>query len=251
MATARALLTVRGMRRTALVTGASRGFGRALAERLATDGWNVVIDARGPATLESARAAIDTAGPGRVVALTGDVEDPVHVAALVSEAAGLGRFELVVNNAGALGPSPLPAVAALRDRDLERVLAANTIAPLRVIQAALPHLRATHGTIVNVTSDAAVEAYEGWGGYGASKAALEQLSRVLAAEEAQVRVYVVDPGDMRTQMHQDAFPGEDISDRPEPAAVVPRLLSLLDGDLPSGRYRAADLGADHLEGSRA
>ena len=241
MEAAGSVLTVLGMRRTALVTGASRGFGRALAERLAADGWNVVIDARGPATLEAARAAIDAAGPGRVVALAGDVEDPLHVAALVSEAAGLGRFELVVNNAGALGPSPLPPVAALRDRDLERVLAANTLAPLRVIQAALPHLRTTHGAIVNVTSDAAVEAYEGWGGYGASKAALEQLSRVLAAEEPAVRVYAVDPGDMRTQMHQDAFPGEDISDRPLPETRVPGLVRLLESRLPSGRYHVEDV----------
>ncbi len=229
------------MRRTALITGASRGFGRALAERLAADGWNVVIDARGPEALESARVAVDAAGPGTVVALPGDIEDPVHVAALVSAAAGQGRLELVVNNAGTLGPSPLPAVAALRSGDLERTLATNVVAPLRVIQAALPHLRAAHGAVVNVTSDAAVEGYEGWGGYGASKAALEQLSRVLASEEADVRVYAVDPGDMRTQMHQDAFPGEDISDRPLPETRVPGLVRLIERRLPSGRYHVEDV----------
>ena len=229
------------MRRTALITGASRGFGRALAERLAADGWNVVIDARGPEALESARVAVDAAGPGTVVALPGDIEDPVHVAALVSAAAGQGRLELVVNNAGTLGPSPLPAVAALRSGDLERTLATNVVAPLRVIQAALPHLRAAHGAVVNVTSDAAVEGYEGWGGYGASKAALEQLSRVLASEEADVRVYAVDPGDMRTQMHQDAFPGEDISDRPLPETRVPGLVRLIERRLPNGRYHVEDV----------
>lgn len=229
------------MRRTALITGASRGLGRALATQLAADGWNLVVDARDGAALERARAQIDAAGPGTVVALTGDIDDPVHVAALVGAAAGQGRFELVVNNAGTLGPSPLPHVAWLRTGDLERILRTNVVAPLRIIQASLPHLRAGRGAIVNVTSDAAIEGYEGWGGYGASKAALEQLSRVLAAEEPGVRIYWVDPGDMRTQMHQDAFPGEDISDRPAPESRVPGLVRLIDHRPVSGRYRADDL----------
>jgi NAD(P)-dependent dehydrogenase (short-subunit alcohol dehydrogenase family) len=229
------------MRRTALITGASRGLGRALAERLAADGWNLVVDARGGDALADARAAIDAAGPGTVVALAGDIDDPVHVAALVGSAAAQGRFELLVNNAGTLGPSPLPHLSALRATDLERILRTNVVAPLRIIQAALPHLRATHGTIVDVTSDAAVEGYEGWGGYGASKAALEQLSRVLAVEEPGVRVYWVDPGDMRTRMHQDAFPGEDISDRPTPGSRVPGLVRLIGERPPSGRYRVEDL----------
>ncbi|MBN2623417.1 MAG: SDR family oxidoreductase [Acidimicrobiales bacterium] len=229
------------MRRTALITGASRGLGRALAERLATDGWNLVVDARDGAALEQAREAIDGAGPGTVVALAGDVDDPVHVAALVGAAAGQGRFELVVNNAGTLGPSPLPPVARLRSGDLERAVRTNVVAPLRVLQAALPHLRAAHGAIVNITSDAAVEGYEGWGGYGASKAALEQLSRVLAVEEPDVHVYWVDPGDMRTRMHQDAFPGEDISDRPLPESRVPGLVRLISERPVSGRYRVDDL----------
>ena len=229
------------MRRTALITGASRGLGLALAERLAADGWNLVIDGRDAATLGPARSAIDAAGDGGVVALVGDIDDPVHATALVNAAAGQGRFELLVNNAGTLGPSPLPHVAWLRTGDLERILRTNVVAPLRIVQAALPHLRAQRGAVVNVTSDAAIEGYEGWGGYGASKAALEQLSRVLAAEEPDVRVYWVDPGDMRTQMHQDAFPGEDISDRPTPASRVPGLVRLVDERRPSGRYRVDDL----------
>jgi NAD(P)-dependent dehydrogenase (short-subunit alcohol dehydrogenase family) len=235
------------MGRTALITGASRGLGRALAEQLATDGWDVVIDAREPVALEAARARIAGAGGG-VTALAGDIEDPDHVAALVDAATARGRLELVVNNAGTLGPEahPLPSVQDLRPGDLERILRTNVVAPLRVVQAALPHLRAAGGTLVNVTSDAAVEGYEGWGGYGASKAALEQLSRVLAAEEPDIRTYWVDPGDMRTQMHQDAFPGDDISDRPTPESRVPGLVRLLVDRPASGRYRVADLSTtDH------
>ena len=226
------------MRRTALITGGSRGFGLALARRLASDGWNLVVDGRDAAALEGARREIDAAGPGTVIALAGDIADPVHVAALVNAAAGQGSFELLVNNAGTLGPSPLPHVAWLRTADLERILQTNVVAPLRLVQAALPHLRAARGAIVNVTSDAAVEGYEGWGGYGASKAALEQLSRVLAAEEADLRVWWVDPGDMRTQMHQEAYPGEDISDRPPPGRSAAGILALVEGDQPSGRHQA-------------
>jgi NAD(P)-dependent dehydrogenase (short-subunit alcohol dehydrogenase family) len=229
------------VRRTALITGGSRGLGLALARHLAADGWNVVVDGRDADALERARREVDAAGPGTVIALPGDIADPVHVAALVNAAAGQGGFELLVNNAGTLGPSPLPHVAWLRTGDLERILRTNVVAPLRLVQAALPHLRAARGAILNMTSDAAVEGYEGWGGYGASKAALEQLSRVLAAEETDVRVLWVDPGDMRTQMHQDAFPGEDISDRPTPETRVPGLLRLVDERWPSGRYRVEDL----------
>jgi NAD(P)-dependent dehydrogenase (short-subunit alcohol dehydrogenase family) len=229
------------VRRTALITGGSRGLGLALARHLAADGWNLVVDGRDADALERARREVDSAGRGTVIALAGDIADPVHAAALVNAAAGQGGFELLVNNAGTLGPSPLPHVAWLRTGDLERILRTNVVAPLRLVQAALPHLRAARGAIVNVTSDAAVEGYEGWGGYGASKAALEQLSRVLAAEEADVRVLWVDPGDMRTQMHQDAFPGEDISDRPTPETRVPGLVRLVDERWPSGRYRVEDL----------
>jgi NAD(P)-dependent dehydrogenase (short-subunit alcohol dehydrogenase family) len=235
------------VRRTALITGGSRGLGLALVRRLAADGWNLVIDARDADALERARRAVDGAGPGTVIALPGDIADSVHVAALVNAAAGQGGFELLVNNAGTLGPTPLPHVAWLRTGDLERILRTNVVAPLRLVQAALPHLRAARGVIVNVTSDAAVEGYEGWGGYGASKAALEQLSRVLAAEELDVRVLWVDPGDMRTQMHQDAFPGEDISDRPTPESRVPGLVRLIDERRPSGRYRVEDFLAPDSE----
>ncbi len=228
------------MRRTALITGASRGLGFALARRLAADGWNLVVDARNADDLAAARAEIDAEGPGRAVAVAGDIADPGHVAEVVAEAARLGGFSLLVNNAGTLGPSPLPRVADLRPDDLEWTLRANVVAQLRLIQAALPHLRPA-GAIVDVTSDAAVEGYEGWGAYGASKAAFEQLSRVLAAEEPDVPVYWVDPGDMNTRMHQDAFPGEDISDRPTPDSRVPGIVRLVDERPPSGRYRVEDL----------
>jgi NAD(P)-dependent dehydrogenase (short-subunit alcohol dehydrogenase family) len=175
-----------------------------------------------------------------VRALPGDVTSPAHRDELVAAARDLGGIDLLVNNASTLGPSPLPPLAAYGLDDLESVLQINVVAPLGLIQAARPALR-EGATIVNVTSDAAVEGYEGWGGYGASKAALDQLSKVLGAERPDLHVYAFDPGDMRTQMHQDAFPGEDISDRPEPASVVPALLGLLSASPPSGRYRAADV----------
>jgi NAD(P)-dependent dehydrogenase (short-subunit alcohol dehydrogenase family) len=218
------------MTRTAIVTGASRGLGLALAGALAEGGWRVVIDAR------RLRAGLPTG----VVAVEGDVADPAHRSELV-DAAG-ERIDLLVNNASDLGPSPLPALADHDLDRLERVYRVNVVAPLALVQLALPRMSAG-ARILNVTSDAAVEAYEGWGGYGSSKAALEQLTRVLAAERPELRVYAVDPGDMRTRMHQDAFPGEDISDRPLPEERVPGLLALIEGDLPSGRYVAADLQA--------
>jgi NAD(P)-dependent dehydrogenase (short-subunit alcohol dehydrogenase family) len=218
---------------TAIVTGASRGLGLALARVLAQRGWRLVIDARD-------LPAVPNGLPGDVVALAGDVADPAHRRALV-EAAG-GPIDLLVNNASELGPSPLPGLAEYPLDALEEVYRVNAVAPLALAQLALP-LMPAGGCVLNVTSDAAVEAYEGWGGYGSSKAALEQLSRVLAAEHPELRVYAVDPGDMRTRMHQDAFPGEDISDRPPPEESVPGLLALIEGDLPSGRYAARELGA--------
>jgi NAD(P)-dependent dehydrogenase (short-subunit alcohol dehydrogenase family) len=221
---------------TAIVTGASRGLGRALSQALARDGWRVVIDARHAEDLE--RAAAGLRREGDVLALAGDVTDPAHRAALV-EAAG-DRLDLLVNNASHLGPSPQPALADYPLADLEAVYAVDVLAPLALTQLALPRLR-EGGCVLNVTSDAAVEPYPGWGGYGSAKAALEQLTAILGAEHPGLRVYAVDPGDMRTAMHQAAFPGEDISDRPEPETAVPGLLELIRGDRPSGRYRAADL----------
>ena len=224
--------------RVAIITGASRGLGRAIARSLAADGWALVIDARG--SHELATLATELSGTTNVRALAGDVRDGDHQAALIAAARELGGIDLLVNNASALGPSPLPALADYPLDELAYVYAVNTLAPLALTQRALPELRARSGVVVNITSDAAVEPYEGWGGYGSSKAALEQLGNVFGAEEPELRVYTFDPGDMRTQMHQDAFPGEDISDRPEPETVVPALVDVIERRPASGRYRAAD-----------
>jgi len=222
--------------RTAIITGGSRGLGLALARALAQRGWRLVIDARRFSELDEARASL--AELTEVVAVPGDVADSWHRGVLI-EAAG-ERIDLLVNNASTLGPSPLPPLSGYPIDALERVYRVNVVAPLALAQLALARMPAGSG-IVNVTSDAAVEAYEGWGGYGSSKAALEQLSAVLAAELPDVRVYAVDPGDMNTRMHQEAFPGEDISDRPPPRDSVPGLLALIEGELPSGRYRSPEL----------
>ncbi len=216
--------------RTAIVTGGSRGLGLALVQALSAAGWSVVTDGRDGAALH---AAVD--GLAGVTAIPGDVTDPAHREALVAAA---GAVDLVVNNAGGLGPSPLPALADYPLADLVELFRVNVAAPLGLVQAALPHL-SPGAVVVDITSDASVEAYPGWGGYGASKAALDHVGRVLAVERPDLRVLSIDPGDMRTQMHQDAFPGEDISDRPPPGASVPGILALVDGDVPSGRYRAA------------
>jgi NAD(P)-dependent dehydrogenase (short-subunit alcohol dehydrogenase family) len=224
---------------TALVTGASRGLGLALATALDAAGWRLVLDARDGDRLATAVAGLPF--PDRVTALTGDVADPAHRAALA--AAVPAGLDLLVANASDLGPSPLPRLADLPLPAFERVLAVNTVAPLALVQLLLPALRRAGGRVLLVSSDAAVEAYPGWGGYGASKAALDRLGAVLAVEEPELRVYTVDPGDMATEMHQAAFPGEDITDRPTPDSVVPALLRLVPGDLPSGRYQAAELAA--------
>jgi NAD(P)-dependent dehydrogenase (short-subunit alcohol dehydrogenase family) len=234
--------------KTAIVTGASRGLGLALARALAERGWRLVVDARGSAALEAARdelaaSARDSASDAvPVIAVPGDIADEAHRHELVVAAGE--RIDLVVNNASLLGPSPLPPLAELAPAELETILRANVVGPLGLIGLALPRMR-EGGRIVNVTSDAAVEPYEGWGGYGASKAALEQLTRILAEERPDLRFYAVDPGDMRTRMHQDAFPGEDISDRPPPEESVPGLLALIEGELPSGRYSARELSPSH------
>jgi NAD(P)-dependent dehydrogenase (short-subunit alcohol dehydrogenase family) len=216
-----------------IVTGASRGLGLALARALVECGWRLVVDARGAAALE--RAVSDLEG---VVAVAGDVTDPEHRRALVAAAGD--RIDLLVNNAGVLGPSPQPPLAAYPLAEFAHVYEVNVFAPLALVQEARPRLTAG-AAILDITSDAAVEPYEGWGGYGSSKAALEQLTAILAAEEPQLRVYSVDPGDMRTQTYQQAFPGEDISHLPLPEASVPALLALIEGTLPSGRYRAREL----------
>jgi NAD(P)-dependent dehydrogenase (short-subunit alcohol dehydrogenase family) len=227
--------------RTALITGASRGLGLALARALAQEGWSLIIDARGGDALAEVHAELSRLVP--VTALRGDVTDPAHRRALGIAARAAGGLDAVVNNAGILGPSPQPTLLDYPLDVLEEVYRCNVIAPLGVIQAVRRTLK-PGAAIVNITSDAGVEPYPGWGGYGSSKAALEQLSAVLAAENEGWRVYWVDPGDMRTQMHQEAFPGEDISDRPLPEASVPGLLALLHGDRPGGRYVTRELVAE-------
>jgi NAD(P)-dependent dehydrogenase (short-subunit alcohol dehydrogenase family) len=232
----------------AIITGASRGLGLELARALADRDWALVIDARGGSDLE--RVARELGAITEVAAIPGDVADAAHRRALA--AAGGEQIDLLVNNASVLGPSPQPRLAEYPLRELQRVLEVNVIAPLALAQLVLPRIP-DGGRIVNVTSDAAVEPYERWGGYGASKAALEQLTAILGAEEPALRVYAVDPGDMRTRMHQEAFPGEDISDRPPPSESVPGLLALIEGELPSGRYQARALtgAAPHGAGARA
>ncbi|HYB31223.1 MAG TPA: SDR family NAD(P)-dependent oxidoreductase [Solirubrobacteraceae bacterium] len=222
----------------AIITGSSRGLGLALARALAQRDWALVIDARNPHALE--RAARELGRLTEVVALPGDVADDWHRGALL-DAAG-DHVDLLVNNASLLGPSPQPPLGRYPLETLERVYQVNVLAPLALAQLALPRMP-DGGVIVNVSSDAALEPYAGWGGYGSSKAALDQLSAILAEEQPTLRVYSADPGDMRTQMHQEAFPGEDISDIPSPETSVPGLLRLIEGDLPSGRYLARELAA--------
>ncbi len=225
-------------RPVALITGASAGLGLALAHGLADRGWALIIDARNADALKNAADAL--AGRTDVVPLAGDVTDLGHRADLVDAVGDLGRLDLLVNNASYLGPSPLQRLAAADLDELRRVYEVDVIAPIALTQALVPELAAADGTVINLSSDAAVEAYEGWGGYGSAKAALDHASAVLAAEHPGLAVYAIDPGDLRTAMHQAAFPGEDISDRPEPATVVPAFLQLLDSRPASGRYRAAE-----------
>ncbi len=253
--------TVEGMtdRRTALITGASRGLGLALARSLVADGgWKLLIDARTAADLDAVVAELV---PSSVIAVAGDVASEEHRLALRRAVAELGGLDAVVHNASRLGPSPERRIRArpegsagaageaeVREAALDAypldalraVYAVNVFAPLRLTQLLLPHLR-PGGRVVFVTSDASVEAYEGWGGYGSAKAALDQMAAVLAVEHPELSVYAVDPGDMNTRMHQEAFPGEDISDRPPPEASVPGLREILTGRLPSGRYQARAL----------
>ncbi len=219
----------------AVITGASRGLGRALAQELSERGWKLVLDGRSREPLEA--VAAETGG----VAVAGDVSDPAHRQALHQAAESLGGADALVNNASVLGPSPQPAMSSYPIDVLEQVYRVNVIAPIALTQLFLPGLRERGGRVVNVTSDAGVEPYEGWGGYGSSKAALEHATKVLALEEPTVQIYTVDPGDMNTVMHQEAFPGEDISDRPPPEVSVPGLVALLEGDRASGRYIAREV----------
>jgi NAD(P)-dependent dehydrogenase (short-subunit alcohol dehydrogenase family) len=220
----------------AVITGASRGLGLELARTLSERGWDLIVDARDGRALEEAVRPL-----ARATALPGDVGDPRHREEIARAASGSGRLDLLVNNASTLGPSPRPQLADYPLDELERVLATNVAAPLGMVQALLPLLDRSGGTIVNVTSDAGREPYDGWGGYGASKAALDQMTAILAAEHPSLAIYSFDPGDMRTAMHQEAFPGEDISDRADPATIAPVLARLVEKRPPSGRYAAGDL----------
>ncbi len=223
----------------AIVTGGSRGFGRALVLDLASDGWGVVFDGRRASDVEHVKNELRDRHD-RVTALAGDVTDPAHREALVRAASALGSLDLLVNNASTLGPTPLARLDAYPLDAFRTVFELNVLAPLALVQLALPALRASRGTVVALSSDAAIEGYETWGAYGSSKAALDQLQAVLGAEEHALRVYAFDPGDMRTDMHQAAFAGENILDRPLPESVVPRFRALLDSGAPSGRYRAQE-----------
>ena len=234
----------------AIVTGASRGLGRALAEGLARRGWSLVVDGRDAAALKAAEDALrPLLTPGaELVAIPGNVTDPDHRQALAGAAHALGGLDLLVNNAGVLGPSPLPHLAAYPLEGLREVLEVYAVAGLALVQETIRMLRAapSGGRVLMISSDAAVEAYEGWGGYGAAKAAVDHLAAVLAVEEPALHVWAVDPGDLRTRMHQQAFPGEDISDRPEPDSVVPAMVGLIESDRPSSRVRITDLVSEPI-----
>jgi NAD(P)-dependent dehydrogenase (short-subunit alcohol dehydrogenase family) len=231
----------------AIVTGASRGLGRAVSLALAARGWQLVVGARGEEALARAAREFEAAGAKAVVAVSGDVAESSHRESLVAAARDLGGLDLLVNNASVLGPSPQPALADYPLDILENVYEVNAVAPIGLVQAGIGLLRDSGGIVVNVTSDASVEPYEGWGGYGSSKAALDQATAILGAEEPGLSVYAFDPGDMRTTLHQEAFPDEDISDRPEPEGVVPALLRLIDERPVSRRYRASDLLASGVQ----
>ncbi|MGB3187215.1 MAG: SDR family oxidoreductase [Ornithinimicrobium sp.] len=236
-------------RPTALITGGSAGLGYALATALAKRGWHLILDARGAERLSDAAQSL-----GRhttVEARVGSVADAAHRSELVDAAYRAGRLDLLVNNASELGASPQPVIADLTEAMFSAVIATNATAPLQLMRNLGDVLSTTEGAVINLSSDAAVEHYPGWGAYGASKAALDHLTGTLSAEHPDIDCYAFDPGDMRTALHQAAFPDEDISDRPAPEAVIPALLSLLDTRPPSGRYRAEDLGPHSGESTAA
>ena len=220
----------------ALITGGTKGFGRAILDHLHGEGWTIVFDARTAADVERTILDIhhETIG-GHAVGISGDIADPVHRRQLV-DALDDQRLDLLVNNASSLGPTPLPRLTSVTGNEIRTLFETNMFAPLALIQETLPRLVAARGAVVNISSDAAVNAYTGWGAYGSSKAALDHASLTLGAEHPDLAIYAFDPGDMRTEMHQAAFPNEDISDRPDPATVVPRLMRLLGTRPPSGRY---------------
>ena len=224
--------------KNALITGSSRGLGLALARQLALRNWGLIIDERDPKALEQVSAELEE--KTTVISISGSVTDEAHRQTLVESVRDLGGLDALVNNASFLGPSPQPQLLDYPLDVLEQVYRTNVIAPLALVQSLRADLR-QGACILNVTSDAGVEAYGGWGGYGSSKAALEHLSHILAEENPALRVYWVDPGDMRTQMQQEAFPDEDISDRPLPEESVPGLMALIEGGQASGRYRAREL----------
>jgi NAD(P)-dependent dehydrogenase (short-subunit alcohol dehydrogenase family) len=228
--------------RTALITGASQGLGLAIARQLAQEGWSLVIDARRADRLKVATDELGTLAtrPARIAAVVGDITDDAHRSVMAAAARSFGNIELVINNASTLGASPLPELTALTAQQLQRLFDVNVVAPVALVTQ-LHNDLASGATIVNISSDAAIGAYETWGGYGASKAALDHISRTLAAENPQWRVLAVDPGDLRTEMHDDAFPDEDISDRPTPDTVIPAFVRLLTSRAASGRYRLIDI----------
>ncbi len=229
--------------RTAIVTGSSRGLGLAVTRSLVASGWHVVVDARDGDRL---RAELADLPSGSVTVVPGDVADASHRAALADAAVTRGDVALLVNNASVLAGSPQPRLAALDAEAFARVLAVNTIAPADMVRRCVQQLTRSRGAVINISSDAAVEPYDGWAAYGASKAALDLVSAVLAVEHPELGVYALDPGDMATDLHQQAFPDEDVSDRPSPRTVVPALLHLVTVRPPSGRYRATELLAPDL-----
>jgi len=226
--------------KTALITGASKGFGLALAEALAQKGWQLIINARNAKTLLSTQRHLEQFTT--VAAISGDVRDEIHLLQFAEKLEALDwKLDLVVNNASTLGASPQPALLDYHMDTLHQIFHTNVLAPISLLQKVKPFLTRT-AKIINLSSDAAANAYEHWGGYGASKAALDHISRTLEVENPNLQVYALDPGDMRTDMHQAAFPGENIEDRPLPTTVaVPAALELILGSHPSGRYAAGEL----------